>query len=42
MEDRRYQNNTLQDKNKYPAMLYRSLKATTSGHVQGAANIDHI
>jgi hypothetical protein len=42
MDDTGYQNNALQDKNQYPATLYRSLKATTSGNVQGAAIIDHI
>jgi hypothetical protein len=42
MEDRGYQNNALQDKNQNPAVLYRSLKATTSVHFQGAAIIDHI
>jgi len=42
MDDKGYHNSTLQDKNQYPAMLYQSLKTTTSGHVHGAAIIDHI
>jgi len=42
MEDTGYQKNALQGKNQYPAILHLSLKATTSGHVQGAAIVGRI